>query len=79
MPSCVTFDNEGILRKSLQSTDECLGYILISPLEHDLMIQAVDIQPDEIIAIFTLAFVSVVSLSALAFKVDVFKNLIKRS
>ena len=79
MASCVTFDNDGVLRQSLQSTDECLGYILISPLEHSLMVQTVDINPTEIVAVFSLAFIAVVTLSALAFKVDVIKNLVRMS
>jgi hypothetical protein len=79
MSSCVTFDTNGFLVQSTSSPDECQSYILISPLEHDLMVQTVDINPDEILSIFTLSFVAVITLSALAFKVDVFKNIITRS
>lgn len=76
MSSCVTFDINGYLTQSVQSPDECQGYILISPLEHDLMLQAVDIQPDEVVAIFSLAFIVVITLSALAFKVDAAKTIV---
>ncbi len=77
MASCVTFDNDGILRKSLQSTDECQGYILISPVEHQLMIQTVDITPQMVVGVFSIAFATIIALSAVAFKVNFSKKLVR--
>ncbi|PCI54395.1 MAG: hypothetical protein COB45_08425 [Gammaproteobacteria bacterium] len=77
MASCVSFDNDGVLRQTLQSTDECEGYILISPLEHRLTFESVDITPGMAISVFSIAFSAIFALCATAYKVNFAKKLVR--
>ncbi len=77
MAECVTFDENGILRSTSSSIDECTGYVLVSPTEYTTAIQSMEIDPLTVVSIFSGSFAAVVVLSVAAFKVQVTKRLIK--
>jgi hypothetical protein len=77
MAQCVNFDVDGFLKSQAQSVDECTGYILVSPTEYSLAVQSIEIDPVEILAVFSTVFGWVVFLSFLSYKVKIAKSTIR--
>lgn len=78
MAQCVFVDPNGFIKQSVQSTKDCSAWLMITPTEHQLMVQTVDIKPAEIGAVFATSFGWIVFLAYLSYKVRLGKNLVRK-